>query len=49
LILRVVSDLVDSLGRWRVWGGLLNATARLLFLVNTGRSMALRGKQGDPI
>jgi len=49
LILRVVGDLVDSLGRWRVWGGLLNAAALLLFLINTGRSMALRGAHGDPI
>jgi hypothetical protein len=23
LVLRVVGDLLDSLGRWRVWGGLL--------------------------
>jgi hypothetical protein len=43
LILRVVGDLVDSLGRWRVWGGLLNASALLLFMLNTGRSMASRG------
>jgi hypothetical protein len=49
LILRVVGDLVDSLGRWRVWGGLLNAAALLLFMFNTGRSMALRGNHGDPI
>ncbi|OFW39874.1 MAG: hypothetical protein A3F70_04460 [Acidobacteria bacterium RIFCSPLOWO2_12_FULL_67_14] len=49
LILRVVGDLVDSLGRWRVWGGLLNAVALLVFLLNTGRSMALRGNHGDPI
>lgn len=41
LILRVVGDLVDSLGRWRVWGGLLNAVALLLFLVNTVRAIAM--------
>ena len=41
LILRVVGDLVDSLGRWRVWGGLLNAIALLLFLLNTVGSIAL--------
>ena len=49
LILRVVGDLVDSLGRWRVWGGLLNAAALLLFMFNTGRSMALGGSHGDRI
>jgi hypothetical protein len=49
LILRVVGDLIDSLGRWRVWGGLLNAAALLLFVVNTGRSIASRGIHGNPI
>jgi hypothetical protein len=49
LILRVVGDLVDSLGRWRVWGGLLNAAALLLFMFNTGRSMAVRGTHGHPV
>jgi len=49
LILRVVGDLVDSLGRWRVWGGMLNAVALLLFMFNTGRSMASRGNHGDAI
>jgi hypothetical protein len=49
LILRVVGDLVESLGRWRAWGGLLNATALLLFMFNTGLSMALKGNHGDPI
>lgn len=38
VLLRIVGDLVDDLGRWRVWGGLLNAAAVLLFLFNTGRS-----------
>jgi hypothetical protein len=46
LVLRVVGDLVDSLGRWRVWGGLLNAVALLLFLAKTGRSIVMRGDQG---
>jgi hypothetical protein len=52
LILRIAGDLVDSLGRWRAWGGLLNAAALLLFVFNTGRAMALRGSRenhGDPI
>jgi hypothetical protein len=35
LILRIVGDLVDVMGRWRVWGGLLNAAPVLLFLINT--------------
>jgi hypothetical protein len=34
LVLRIVGDLVDVLGRWRVWGGLLNAVALILFLAN---------------
>jgi len=40
LVLRIAGDLVDSLGRWRAWGGLFNAAALLLFLVNTGWSIA---------
>ena len=47
LILRVVGDLVESLGRWRVWGGALNAAALLLFMFNSGRSMASRRHHGD--
>jgi hypothetical protein len=49
LIVRVVGDLVDVLGRWRGWGGLLNALALLLFMVNTGRSMVLGGMRGESI
>jgi len=41
VILRVVGDFVDVLGRWRVWGGLLNAAALLLFLFNTVRATAI--------
>jgi len=40
LALRIVGDLVDTLGRWRVWGGLLNAVALLLFIVSTARAIA---------
>lgn len=40
LLLRVIGDLVDVLGRWRVWGGLFNALALLLFAVNTFWSVA---------
>lgn len=47
LILRVVGDLVESLGRWRVWGGLLNAAALLLFVVNT--VWRLRASQPVPV
>jgi hypothetical protein len=35
LVLRITGDLVEDLGRWRAWGGLLNAVALLLFAVNT--------------
>jgi hypothetical protein len=42
LAVRVTGDLVPELGRWRVWGGLLNAIALLLFVVNTARSVRLR-------
>jgi hypothetical protein len=45
LILRVAGDLIDSLGRWRVWGGLLNAAALLLFMVNTVHAVASGGRQ----
>jgi hypothetical protein len=40
LALRIVGDLVDTLGRWRVWGGLFNALALLLFLFSTVRAIA---------
>jgi hypothetical protein len=40
VLLRVVGDLVEVLGRWRVWGGLLNALALALFVVNTVRAVA---------
>jgi len=40
LALRIAGDLVDTLGRWRVWGGLLNALALLLFLFSTARAIA---------
>lgn len=41
LMLRVVGDLSEDLGRWRVWGGLLNAVALVVFAVNVGRSIML--------
>jgi hypothetical protein len=40
LALRIAGDLAEELGRWRVWGGLLNAVALLLFLLNTARAIA---------
>jgi hypothetical protein len=49
LIVRVVGDVVDVLGRWRGWGGPLNAVALLLFMFKTGRSMALGGMRGESI
>jgi len=49
LVLRVAGDLNDELGRLRSWGGLFNAFALLLFMVNTGRSMALGGLRGESI
>ncbi len=49
LVVRVAGDLVDVLGRWRSWGGLLNAVALLLFMINTGRSMAAGGTRGESI
>jgi ABC-type Mn2+/Zn2+ transport system permease subunit len=39
LTARVIGDLVDVLGRWRSWGGLLNAAALILFVVNTIRAI----------
>ncbi len=38
--LRLTGDLVDALGRWRAWGGLLNALALLVFVVNSAWSIA---------
>lgn len=46
LVLRLLGDLVDSLGRWRVWGGLLNAIALLLFVANTVSSVAMSRARG---
>ena len=39
VLVRVVGDLVESLGRWRYWGGMLNAVALLMFVLNVGRSL----------
>ena len=49
LILRVIGDLNDDLGRWRVWGGLLNAIALLLFVVNVARSIAVARRSMPPV
>jgi hypothetical protein len=40
VIVRVLGDLVEVLGRWRGWGGMLNAAAILVFAVNTARVVA---------
>lgn len=39
VFVRVTGDLVDSLGRWRVWGGMLNAAALALFVANVALSI----------
>jgi hypothetical protein len=52
LVLRIVGDLVDVLGRWRVWGGLLNAVTLLLFIANTVSSIhwqSSRTRTHEPI
>lgn len=41
LIVRVVGDLNEDLGRWRAWGGVLNAVALGFFVLNVGRSIVL--------
>jgi len=51
LLLRSVGDFVDVLGRWRVWGGLLNAVSVMLFLINTVSSIEIvpRRTRHEPI
>ena len=49
LILRVVGDLVDSLGRWRVVGRLLQCGCADAVPAQSGCSMALRGDHDNPI
>jgi hypothetical protein len=49
LIVRLTGDLVEELGRWRSWGGLLNAVALLLFIANTGRSIVTGRIRGESI
>jgi len=48
VLLRLVGDLVDVLGRLRAWGGLLNAIAIVLFIFTTARSVA-GGRSGTPV
>ena len=48
LTARVIGDLVDVLGRWRSWGGLLNAAALILFVVDTVRSINRPGARPIP-
>lgn len=40
VLVRVVGDLVDSLGRLRPWGGMLNGIALLAFVLNVAVSVA---------
>jgi hypothetical protein len=49
LIVRIVGDLVDVLGRWQGRGGLLRGVALLMFMFNTGRSLALGEMRGESI
>jgi hypothetical protein len=49
LIVRLTGDLVEELGLWRSWGGLLNAVALLLFMLSTGRSLAAGRIRGQSI
>ena len=42
--LRIAGDLVEALGRYRAWGGLLNAIALLLFVVVVLRSVSGLGE-----
>lgn len=39
---RLIGDFVETLGRWRAWGGLLNALALLLFMVTVVVNAATR-------
>jgi hypothetical protein len=49
LVLRIVGDLSDELARWRVWGGLLNAAALALFVLNVGRSITVARGTMPPV
>jgi hypothetical protein len=42
MAVRLVGDLIEELGRVRAWGGLLNAFALLMFLLNTASSARWR-------
>jgi len=35
VVVRLTGDLVEELGRWRAWGGALNAAAMALFILNS--------------
>ena len=45
VLMRLTGDLVDVLGRFRVWGGLLNALTILLFIANTARALGAKHAQ----
>jgi hypothetical protein len=49
LIVRIIGDLSDDLVRWRVWGGMLNAAALVLFVINVGRSIAVTRRPVAPV
>jgi hypothetical protein len=43
LAVRVIGDLVEDLGRYRAWGGVLNAAAMLLFVLCAASSCHRHG------
>jgi hypothetical protein len=44
--LRLMGDFVEVLGRWRAWGGLLNAVALVVFAANSVWSIASEARSG---
>jgi len=44
---RLIGDLIEPLARLRAWGGLLNAAALLLFVLNTARVMVFARVRND--
>jgi hypothetical protein len=44
VLARIAGDLVDALGPWRVWGGLLNALALAAFVANVTASVRAGGQ-----
>ncbi len=49
VLLRIIGDLVEDLGRWRAWGALLNVVALLLFMATTARAVLASQSPHRPI